>query len=104
MESLLTRFWIGFIDHFNTHHAITLNYSTIVKFHTLKITSVHIKFFPACSVFTSICLVTASNNDYSSASGLKSSLNGGSLPTAYSCSNCPPYNPMASTTVKKPRF
>jgi hypothetical protein len=37
--------------------------------------------FPACCVFTSRSLVTASNSGDSSASGLKSSLNGGSLPT-----------------------
>jgi hypothetical protein len=41
----------------------------------------HAKSFPARSVFTSSCLVTASNNGYSSASGLKSALNDGSLPT-----------------------
>jgi hypothetical protein len=41
----------------------------------------HAKFFLARSVFTSSCLVTTSNNGYASASGLKSSLNGGSLPT-----------------------
>jgi hypothetical protein len=39
------------------------------------------KSFPARNVFTSISLVTTSNNGYSSASGLKSSLNGGSLTT-----------------------
>jgi hypothetical protein len=44
---------IGFIDHFNTRLVTTLNYSAIADFHTL------IKSFPACSVFTSSCLVTA---------------------------------------------
>jgi hypothetical protein len=39
----------------------------------------------ARSVFTSSCLITPSDNSYSSASGLKFFLNGGSLPTAYSC-------------------
>jgi hypothetical protein len=40
--------------------------------------------FPSRSVFTSSCLVTASNNDESSDSGPKYYLNGGSLPTASS--------------------
>jgi hypothetical protein len=65
----------GFIDHFTIQHVITLNYSPIVNFHTLQ------KSFPTRNVFTSSCLITASNNGYSSASGLKSSLNGGYLPT-----------------------
>jgi hypothetical protein len=76
---------IGFIDHFNTQ--LMLNYSAIANFHTLQITSVHAKSFPACCVFTTRFLVMAYNNGYSSASGLKSSLNGGSLPTVNSCSN-----------------
>jgi hypothetical protein len=91
---------IGFVDHFNTQFVSTLNYSTITNFHILQITAAHAKSFPACSVFTSSCLVTASNNDYSSASGLKSSLIGCSLQTAYSCSSCPPYNSSARTTVE----
>jgi hypothetical protein len=49
----------------------------------------HAKSFPACSVFTSNCLVMASNYGYSSASGLKASLNGSSLPTAFLI-NCAP--------------
>jgi hypothetical protein len=42
----------------------------------------------------------AYNNSYSSASGLKSSLNGSSLPTLNSCSSCPIYNPLARTNVE----
>jgi hypothetical protein len=68
---------IGFIDHFNTQLVITLNYSAIAEFHTLQN---HAKAFPARSSFTGSCLVTASNNDYSSACGLKSSLNCVSFP------------------------
>jgi hypothetical protein len=64
---------IGFIDHFNTHIIIALNYSAITDLHTLQIT-----FFPTCSVFTRRFLVTAYGNRDLSASGLKSSLNGGS--------------------------
>jgi hypothetical protein len=41
------------------------------------------KSFPAWGVFTSSCLVMASNNGYSSASMLKSSLNGSSLLTVW---------------------
>jgi hypothetical protein len=76
-----------FILHFNTQSVTMLNYSAIANFHTLEITSAHAKSFPASIVFTRRFLVTASNNSYSSASRLKSSLNGGSLPTASSCSN-----------------
>jgi hypothetical protein len=77
-------FDIGFIDHFNTQLVITLNYSAITNLHTLQTTSAHVKSFPAYSVFSSGCLVTASNNAYSSASVLKFFLNGGSLPTEIS--------------------
>jgi hypothetical protein len=74
-------FDIGLIDHFNTLLVITLNYSAIADFHT---SPNHTKYFPARSIFISSCLVTASNNGYSSASVLKPPLNSGSLPTAYS--------------------
>jgi hypothetical protein len=93
---------IRFTDHLNTRLVTTLNYSLIADLHTLQITTAHAKSFPACRVFTISFLLTDSNNGYSSASVLKSSLNGGSLPTASSCSSCPPYNPKARTTVKKP--
>jgi hypothetical protein len=75
-------------------NVITLNYTTIADFHTLQVTVMHTKFFPAHSVFTSSCLVTASNNGYSSASGIKSSPNGYSLPTEL-CYNCVFYNSSA---------
>jgi hypothetical protein len=72
---------IGFIDHLYTQLAATNNYNAIVNLHTLQITTAHAKSFPACCVFTSRSLVTASNSEESSASALKSSLNGGCLPT-----------------------
>jgi hypothetical protein len=62
----------------------TNNYSAIANFHTLQITSAHAKYFPVHSVFITLCLVTASNNSYSSTSGVKSSPNGGSLPSLHS--------------------
>jgi hypothetical protein len=65
----------GFIENFNTQLIITLNYSAIANFYTLQIIREQAKSFPTRSVFTSSCLVTASNNGYSSASGLMSSLN-----------------------------
>jgi hypothetical protein len=70
---------IGFID--QLWIVATLNYSAIAKFHTLQITRAQAKSCPACSVFTSSFLATSFNNGYSSTSMLKSSLNGGSLPT-----------------------
>jgi hypothetical protein len=72
---------IGFIDHFNTRLVTIFNYSSITNFHTLQITKSNAKSFPACGAFTSIFLVTASNNGYSSASRLMFSLYGGPLPT-----------------------
>jgi hypothetical protein len=79
-EWLSTGFWIGFIDHLQV--VTTNNYATVADFHTLQITTAHAISFPACSVFARLFLVTISNNGYSSASVIKSSLNGGSLPTA----------------------
>jgi hypothetical protein len=72
---------VGFTDHFTTQLEITLNYSAIADLLTSQITVTHAKSFLAHNVFTSSCLATASNNGYSSASGLSSSSNGGSLPT-----------------------
>jgi hypothetical protein len=74
--------YIGFIEHFNTQLVIQINYSAIADFHTLKITPAHYKHFPACSVLSRRFPVTASNYVCSSASVLKSSLNGGSFLTA----------------------
>jgi hypothetical protein len=70
-----------FIDHFNIKIVIAFSYSAIANFSTLQITPIHAKSFPAINVFTSSCLVTASNNGYSFYSVLKSSVNGGFLPT-----------------------
>jgi hypothetical protein len=36
---------VGFIDHFNTQPVITLNYSAVADFHTLQITTEHVKTF-----------------------------------------------------------
>jgi hypothetical protein len=56
-------------------HVVTMN---IANIHTLQITTAHAKYFPACGVFTSRSLVTASNSGESSTAALKSSLH--SLP------------------------
>jgi hypothetical protein len=80
----------------------TLNYSAIADFHTFQTTPAHAKSFPARSVFTSSCLATAFNDGYSSASGIKSSLNDSSLATAFSCFSCPLYNPFERTEQKIP--
>jgi hypothetical protein len=53
---------IRFTDHFNTQLVITFNYSVIANLRTLKITRAHANSFPSRSVFTSGCLVPASNN------------------------------------------
>jgi hypothetical protein len=71
---------IGFVDHFSTQLVTTLSYSAITDFHASQVAIPHVKSFPALSVFTSSCMVTASNNDFSFVSGLKSTLDGASLP------------------------
>jgi hypothetical protein len=76
--------WILDLWSTSTQLAVTLNYSAIADLHISQIAITHAKSFPARSVISS-CLVTASNNGYSSASVLKSYLNGGSLPTEHSC-------------------
>jgi hypothetical protein len=65
---------IGFIGRFKTRLVTTLNYSAIVDLHILQITTAHAKSFPACSVFTSSCLVTASNSGESSSASTFASL------------------------------
>jgi hypothetical protein len=70
---------IGFIYHLYRQLRTASNYSAIANLHILQITTAHAKFFQP-AVFTSRSLVTASNSGDSSASALKSSLNGGSLP------------------------
>jgi hypothetical protein len=49
--------YIGFIDHLQV--VTTSKYNIIANFHTLQITRAHAKSFPARSLFTSSCLVTA---------------------------------------------
>jgi hypothetical protein len=64
----------------------TGNYSATANLHNSQITIAPAKSFATHSVFSRPFLVTASNNGYSSASVLKSSLNGGSLPIElFSC-------------------
>jgi hypothetical protein len=77
---------IGFIDRFTTRLETTSNYSAIAKVHTLQITTAHAKSFPACCVFTSRFLATASKRGDSSASALTSLLPGSQLWT--NCCNC----------------
>jgi hypothetical protein len=52
---------IGFIDHLHTPLGTTSNYSTVSNLHTLQITAAFAKLFPACFVFNSHSLATASN-------------------------------------------
>jgi hypothetical protein len=61
--------WI--LDLLTTQYAplgTTSNYSAIAKLHTLQITTALAKFSPACYVFTSHSLATASNSGDSKAS------------------------------------
>jgi hypothetical protein len=59
--------WIN-IDHLYTRLGTTSNYSAIAYLHTLQITPATAKPFPACCVFISRSLATASNSGDSSAS------------------------------------
>jgi hypothetical protein len=57
------------IDLLTTYaHGTTSNYSAIANLHTSQITTASAKYFPACCVFTSLSLATASNSGDSSAS------------------------------------
>jgi hypothetical protein len=58
----------GFIDHLYTQLGTTSNYSATANLHTLQITTAIAKPFPACCIFTSRSLTTASNSGDSSAS------------------------------------
>jgi hypothetical protein len=60
----------GFTDHLYTQLGTTSNYSAIANLHTSQITAATTKSSPACYVFTSRSLVTASNSGDSSASAL----------------------------------
>jgi hypothetical protein len=73
-------FWIGYWIYRPLIHT-TRNYSTTADLHNLQITVRHAKSSSAFSFLTRRFLVTAFNNGYSSDLGLKSSVNGGSLPT-----------------------
>jgi hypothetical protein len=53
---------IRLTEHFNTQLVITFNDSAIANLRTLQFIRAHAKSFPARSVFTSGCRVTASNN------------------------------------------
>jgi hypothetical protein len=59
---------VGFIDHLYIQLGTTSNYSATPDLHTLQITTAHAKTFPACCVFNSRFLVTASNSGDSSSS------------------------------------
>jgi hypothetical protein len=61
----------GFIGHLNTPPGTKSNYSAIADLNPLKITTAHVKNFPACCVFTSRSLATVSNSGNSSASRLQ---------------------------------
>jgi hypothetical protein len=69
---------IRFTDHLYTRLGTASSHSAVANPHTLQITT---NSFPACCVFSSRSVVTASKSVDSSVSALKFSLNGGSLPT-----------------------
>jgi hypothetical protein len=58
----------GYIDHLYTRLGTTSNYNATAKLHNSQMTTAPFKSFPACCIFTSRFLVTASNSGNSSAS------------------------------------
>jgi hypothetical protein len=72
---------IGFTDHLYAQLGTTNNCSAIANLHILQINRGHAKYFPTFHDFTSHSRITASNSRSFSAFVLKSSLNGGSVPT-----------------------
>jgi hypothetical protein len=63
------RLIIRFIEHLCTQFVTTSNCSAITNSHTLKFATVHNYVFSVCCVFTSRCLVTASNGGRSPSAG-----------------------------------
>jgi hypothetical protein len=74
-----------FIDHLYTPLGTTSTYYAIADSHTLKITTAPAKHFPACCVFTSHSLATASNSGDSSASRGQSSCHSHPCRTLVNC-------------------
>jgi hypothetical protein len=72
---------IGFIDHLCTQLGTTSNCSSIAILHNLQIITAQAKYYPTSCVFSSHSLVRTSNSGDSSASAVKSSLNGASFIT-----------------------
>jgi hypothetical protein len=58
----------GFIDHLHIRLGTTSNYTATANLHNSQITTGPAKLFPACCVFTSRSLTTASNTGDSSTS------------------------------------
>jgi hypothetical protein len=93
---------IKFIDHFNTPLVTTLNYNATANIHDSQITTAPDNTFPACCIFISRSLATASNSEGSSASraqvlSLQTPVN-----NRLGRSNFLPYNSSALTTYKHP--
>jgi hypothetical protein len=92
METILPPSTCGYRRGIDWILDLLTTYKLTTRDYNLKVTSLHAKSFPACSAFTSSCLVTAPNNGYSSGSGFISSLNGGYLPTQISFLQTPVRN------------
>jgi hypothetical protein len=71
----------GIIDHLYTPLGTTSNYSAIANLHNLQITTAPLKLFPACCVFNSLSLATASNSGDSSVSRAHPAMNSCQLST-----------------------
>jgi hypothetical protein len=71
----------------NSYRSVTTsNYNRFINSHTLQFTKEHAEDFSACCVFTSCCLVAASNCGRSSSSGF-SNCHWPQLPAAHSNSS-----------------
>jgi hypothetical protein len=94
----------GFTDHLYRWLRTTSSYSAFANLHKSQITTAPAKPFPACGVFTSHSLATASNSGDSSASCPQIFSSQPPVPNWTRFSSCPGYNNPTWTTQKTPLF
>jgi hypothetical protein len=92
---------IGFIDNLYIRLGTTSNYSATFNLHNSQMTTAHAKSFPACCVFTSRSLPTASNNGHSSASRSYVPSSQTSVHNWLGCPNHLLYNSFSRSSIKQ---
>jgi hypothetical protein len=95
--------WIGeWIDYLYTRLGTTSCYSGTASLHSIHITTVSAKYFPACCVFTSRPLATASNSGDSSVSRAQVLYSRTPVQSSLGRPNCLQDSSSARTTWKHP--